>query len=107
MGLFGKKIFREDKYYNISESLNILEQLREKGLIDKYTLEQAEDQKDKYRVISIEKSREKENKIRKDNIEKTSFFGRVQNNGAYRNISVNPNNNYIQTDNRDTQEIDR
>ena len=107
MGLFSKKVFKEDKYYNISESLNILEQLRERGLIDKYTLEQAEDQKDKYRVISIEKSREKENKIRKDNIEKTSFLGRVQNNGAYRNISVNPNNNYIQTDNRGTQEIDR
>ena len=90
MGIFKRKIFKENKSYNISEALNILDILNGKGLMDSYTLEQDEKDNGKYKFIALEKSREKEERIRKNTAIKRSFYDRVNGNGEYRNIAITP-----------------
>ena len=91
MGFLKRKIFKEEKSYNIAEALNILEVLKEKGKIDNYTLEP--DENGKYRFISLETSKAKEKKMRQDTEMKRAFYERVNGNGEYKDITINPNGN--------------
>ena len=93
MGLFKRKVFREDKSYEISEALNILDILKGKGLMDNYTLEPDENQSGKYKFIALEASKEKEERIRRNAEQKRAFYGRVNVDEQHRNTTIIPNDN--------------
>ena len=101
MGIFKRRIFREDKSYDISEALNILDVLKDKGLMDIYTLEPDENENGKYKFIALEISREKEKTIRKNAETKRDFYDRVNIKEQYQNITIASNNNinYKNTEN--------
>ena len=85
MGLFNRKKIGVNKLFTAEEMLGILRQEEYKD----YTSECIETTKGtKYKLITIEESRRKEQEIRKRQIENNSFKERITGGGEYRNINT-------------------
>lgn len=85
MGFFNRKNnMKQDRTYSMSEALKILSDQKYKD----YT--SLEIEPGKYRIVTIEESRNLEEKIRARSVSNNEFTERITGGGNYRNMNYTP-----------------